>query len=141
MYIRFVIFTSTFLLYQCELPYYVIFLLFGSSIILQISSKNKHIFLLFYAFLLFSVIIIYSGKLTLLTLGGLQIMNKKNVINTPATHSVSSDSSSARRKTEVSAQITLSDSILTGAIVEYRKAGYNFIRHMHTNIEIYRILS
>ena len=68
-------------------------------------------------------------------------MNKKNVINTPATHSVSSDSSSARRKTEVSAQITLSDSILTGAIVEYRKAGYNFIRHMHTNIEIYRILS
>ena len=52
-------------------------------------------------------------------------MNKKNVINTPATHSVSSDSSSARRKTEVSAQITLSDSILTGAIVEYRKAGYN----------------
>lgn len=54
-------------------------------------------------------------------------MNKKNVINTPATHSVSSDSSSARRKTEVSAQITLSDSILTGAIVEYRKAGYNFI--------------
>ena len=125
MYIRFVIFTSAFLLYQCELPYYVIFLLLGSSIILQISSKNKHIFLLFYAFLLFSVIIIYSEKLTLLTLGGLQIMNKKNVINTPATHSVSSDSSSARRKTEVSAQITLSDSILTGAIVEYRKAGYN----------------
>ena len=68
-------------------------------------------------------------------------MNKKNVVHMPATHPAQSVSSSARRNTEVSAQITLSDSILTGAVVEYRKAGYRFIRHMHTSIEIYRILS
>lgn len=68
-------------------------------------------------------------------------MNKKNVVHIPATHPAQSVSSSARRNTEVSAQITLSDSILTGAVVEYRKAGYRFIRHMHTSIEIYRILS
>lgn len=37
--------------------------------------------------------------------------------------------------------MTLSDSILSGAVVEYRKAGYSFARHLHTNIEIYRILS
>lgn len=67
-------------------------------------------------------------------------MNKKNVVHIPATHPAQSVSSSARRNTEVSAQITLSDSILTGAVVEYRKAGYRFIRHMHTSIEIYRIL-
>lgn len=68
-------------------------------------------------------------------------MNKKSVVPTPAIHPAQSDPSPARRNTEVSAQITLSDSILTGAVVEYRKAGYRFIRHMHTSIEIYRILS
>lgn len=65
-------------------------------------------------------------------------MNKKNVVHIPATHPAQSVSSSARRNTEVSAQITLSDSILTGAVVEYRKAGYRFIRHMHNK---YRDLS
>ena len=44
-------------------------------------------------------------------------MNKKNVVHMPATHPAQSVSSSARRNTEVSAQITLSDSILTGAVV------------------------
>lgn len=68
-------------------------------------------------------------------------MNKKSVVPTLAIHPAQSDPSPARRNTEVSAQITLSDSILTGAVVEYRKAGYRFIRHMHTSIEIYRILS
>ena len=37
--------------------------------------------------------------------------------------------------------MSLSDSILSGAVVSYRKAGYTFGRHLHTNIEIYRILS
>lgn len=41
----------------------------------------------------------------------------------------------------VSKQMSLSDSILSGAVVSYRKAGYTFGRHLHTNIEIYRILS
>ena len=58
-------------------------------------------------------------------------MNKKSVVPTLAIHPAQSDPSPARRNTEVSAQITLSDSILTGAVVEYRKAGYRFIRHMH----------
>lgn len=60
-------------------------------------------------------------------------MNKKSVVPTLAIHPAQSDPSPARRNTEVSAQITLSDSILTGAVVEYRKAGYRFIRHMHTS--------
>ena len=47
-------------------------------------------------------------------------MNKKSVVPTPAIHPAQSDPSPARRNTEVSAQITLSDSILTGAVVEYR---------------------
>lgn len=46
-------------------------------------------------------------------------MNKKSVVPTPAIHPAQSDPSPARRNTEVSAQITLSDSILTGAVVEY----------------------
>lgn len=44
-------------------------------------------------------------------------------------------------KNTVSKQMSLSDSILSGAVVSYRKAGYTFGRHLHTNIEIYRILS
>lgn len=44
-------------------------------------------------------------------------------------------------KPSVSEQMSLSDSILSGAVVAYRKAGYTFGRHLHTNIEIYRILS
>ena len=52
-------------------------------------------------------------------------MNKKNVVHIPATHPAQSVSSSARRNTEVSAQITLSDSILTGAVVQVsRSIGY-----------------
>lgn len=46
-------------------------------------------------------------------------MNKKSVVPTLAIHPAQSDPSPARRNTEVSAQITLSDSILTGAVVEY----------------------
>lgn len=37
--------------------------------------------------------------------------------------------------------MSLSDSILSGAVTEFRKAGYSFSRHMHSSIEIYRILS
>ena len=48
-------------------------------------------------------------------------MNKKNVVHIPATHPAQSVSSSARRNTEVSAQITLSDSILTGAVVDQHR--------------------
>lgn len=35
----------------------------------------------------------------------------------------------------------LSDSILSGALTESRSAGYTFPRHMHSTVEIYRILS
>lgn len=35
----------------------------------------------------------------------------------------------------------LSDSVLTGALRESRSAGYIFPRHMHSTVEIYRILS
>lgn len=37
--------------------------------------------------------------------------------------------------------ITLSESVLSGALVETYEAGYNFPKHMHSTIEIYRILS
>lgn len=53
----------------------------------------------------------------------------------------SSNLSAHPDKPSVSEQMSLSDSILSGAVVAYRKAGYTFGRHLHTNIEIYRILS
>ena len=53
----------------------------------------------------------------------------------------SSNLSAHPDKSSVSKQMSLSDSILSGAVVAYRKAGYTFGRHLHTNIEIYRILS
>ena len=40
-------------------------------------------------------------------------------------------------KNTVSKQMSLSDSILSGAVVSYRKAGYTFGRHLHTNIEFF----
>ena len=54
---------------------------------------------------------------------------------------VSSNLSAHPDKPSVSEQMSLSDSILSGAVVAYRKAGYTFGRHLHTNIELYRILS
>lgn len=44
-------------------------------------------------------------------------------------------------KTASAGLMTLSDSALSGAAEEYREAGYSFASHMHTSIEIYRILS
>lgn len=37
--------------------------------------------------------------------------------------------------------MTLSDSVLSGALEESREAGYSFACHMHTSIEMYRIIS
>lgn len=68
-------------------------------------------------------------------------MKKKNAVQTISTPSAHSNNTLIPQTSNVSAKITLSDSILSGAVIEYRKAGYNFIRHLHTNIEIYRILS
>lgn len=42
---------------------------------------------------------------------------------------------------DTSGLITLSSPILSGAVIGHRKAGYHFARHMHSTIEIYRILS
>ena len=39
-------------------------------------------------------------------------------------------------KNTVSKQMSLSGSILSGAVVSYRKAGYTFGRHLHTNIDL-----
>ncbi len=44
-------------------------------------------------------------------------------------------------KTEQSADFILADSILSGAVTETRTAGYSFAHHLHSSIEIYRILS
>ena len=68
-------------------------------------------------------------------------MKKKNAVQTISIPSAHSNNTLIHQTSNVSAKITLSDSILSGAVIEYRKAGYNFIRHLHTNIEIYRILS
>ena len=63
-------------------------------------------------------------------------MKKKNAVQTISIHSAHSNNTLIPQTSNVSAKITLSDSILSGAVIEYRKAGYNFIRHLHTNIEI-----
>lgn len=44
-------------------------------------------------------------------------------------------------KPSKTADFILSDSILTGALIESRQAGYTFPPHLHSVIEIYRILS
>lgn len=37
--------------------------------------------------------------------------------------------------------LSLSNDVLTGALVQKKKAGYQFGFHIHTTIEIYRIVS
>ena len=68
-------------------------------------------------------------------------MKKNNAVQTAPKHSMLANQAPVPQKSKVSSQMTLSDSILSGAVVEFRKAGYRFMRHLHTNIEIYRILS
>ena len=67
-------------------------------------------------------------------------MKKNNAVQTAPKHSMLANQAPVPQKSKVSSQMTLSDSILSGAVVEFRKAGYRFMRHLHTNIEIYRIL-
>mgnify|MGYP000952547395 CR=1 FL=1 len=61
-------------------------------------------------------------------------MKKKNAVQTISIPSAHSNNTLIHQTSNVSAKITLSDSILSGAVIEYRKAGYNFIRHLHTNL-------
>lgn len=68
-------------------------------------------------------------------------MKKKTTVQSINKHSTPPSEETKIQKHEVPGLMTLSDSILSGAVVEYRKAGYSFARHLHTNIEIYRILS
>ena len=68
-------------------------------------------------------------------------MKKKTTVQSINEHSTPPSEETKIQKHEVPGLMTLSDSILSGAVVEYRKAGYSFARHLHTNIEIYRILS
>ena len=68
-------------------------------------------------------------------------MKKKTTVQSVNEHSTPPAEETKIQKHEVPGLMTLSDSILSGAVVEYRKAGYSFARHLHTNIEIYRILS
>ena len=68
-------------------------------------------------------------------------MKKKTPVQSINKHSTPPSEETKIQKHEVPGLMTLSDSILSGAVVEYRKAGYSFARHLHTNIEIYRILS
>ena len=63
-------------------------------------------------------------------------MKKKNAVQTISIPSAHSNNTLIHQTSNVSAKITLSDSILSGAVIEYRKAGYNFIRHLHTNIDM-----
>ena len=42
---------------------------------------------------------------------------------------------------EKNADFVLSGSILSGALIETRSAGYSFAHHLHSAVEIYRILS
>lgn len=44
-------------------------------------------------------------------------------------------------KTETTADFILADSILSGAVIETRTAGYSFAHHLHSAVEIYRIVS
>lgn len=64
-------------------------------------------------------------------------MKKNNAVQTAPKHSMLANQAPVPQKSKVSSQMTLSDSILSGAVVEFRKAGYRFMRHLHTNIEIY----
>ena len=66
-------------------------------------------------------------------------MKKKTTVQSINKHSTPPSEETKIQKHEVPGLMTLSDSILSGAVVEYRKAGYSFARHLHTNIEIYRI--
>ena len=68
-------------------------------------------------------------------------MKKKTTVQSVNEHSTPPAEETKIQEHEVPGLMTLSDSILSGAVVEYRKAGYSFARHLHTNIEIYRILS
>ena len=68
-------------------------------------------------------------------------MKKKTTVQSVNKHSTPPAEETKIQEHEVPGLMTLSDSILSGAVVEYRKAGYSFARHLHTNIEIYRILS
>lgn len=68
-------------------------------------------------------------------------MKKKTTVQSVNEHSTPPAEETKIQEHEVPGLMTLSDSILSGAVVEYRKAGYSFAGHLHTNIEIYRILS
>ena len=61
-------------------------------------------------------------------------MKKKNAVQTISIPSAHSNNTLIHQTSNVSAKITLSDSILSGAVIEYRKAGYNFIRHFPANV-------
>lgn len=58
-------------------------------------------------------------------------MKKNNAVQTASTHSMLANQAPVPQKSKVSSQMTLSDSILSGAVVEFRKAGYRFMRHLH----------
>ena len=50
-------------------------------------------------------------------------MKKKNAVQTISIPSAHSNNTLIHQTSNVSAKITLSDSILSGAVIEYRKAG------------------
>ena len=51
-------------------------------------------------------------------------MKKNNAVQTAPKHSMLANQAPVPQKSKVSSQMTLSDSILSGAVVEFRKAGY-----------------
>lgn len=50
-------------------------------------------------------------------------MKKNNAVQTAPKHSMLTNQAPVPQKSKVSSQMTLSDSILSGAVVEFRKSG------------------
>lgn len=68
-------------------------------------------------------------------------MQEKTNIQTKSQNIISSSRAEGNMPVNTEEVMSFCDSILSGALVETREAGYSFTPHLHRNMEIYHILS